>query len=114
MGVEDLLQKHSLLESDIAIVGGRVKAINGQAQIFVDADFPEVEGLTSDHLVEIHFFLNLFSTQFLCQAICVPREPQKDPTNCRLNEHGIYIRHCQELNSQPVPSQVGADPTRPR
>ena len=44
MGVEDLLQKHSLLESDIAIVGGRVKAINNQAQIFVDADFQEVEG----------------------------------------------------------------------
>ena len=24
----------------------------------------------------------------------------------------MYIRHCQESNSQPVPSQVGADPTR--
>ena len=31
-----------------------------------------------------------------------------------LNEHGIYIRHCQESNSQPVPSQAGADPTRPQ
>ena len=26
----------------------------------------------------------------------------------------IYIRHCQESNSQPVPSQVEADPTRPQ
>ena len=30
------------------------------------------------------------------------------------NEHGIYIRHCQESNSQPVPSQAGADTTRPQ
>lgn len=44
MGVEDLLQKHSLLESDIAIVGSRVKTINSQAQHFVDADFAEVQG----------------------------------------------------------------------
>lgn len=44
MGVEDLLQKHSLLESDIAIVGSRVKTINSQAQLFVDADFVEAQG----------------------------------------------------------------------
>ena len=42
-----------------------------------------------------------------------PREPRRDPSNRRLNEHGIYIRHCQESNSQPVPSQAGADTTRP-
>jgi len=47
MGVEDLLQKHSLLESDIAIVGNRVNAINSQATVFVDSDFPEVQGLNS-------------------------------------------------------------------
>ncbi|KAK2182078.1 hypothetical protein NP493_368g02093 [Ridgeia piscesae] len=41
MGVEDLLQKHSLLESDIKVVGERVKTINGQAEKFVVADFPE-------------------------------------------------------------------------
>ena len=35
------------------------------------------------------------------------------PSNCRLNEHRIYIRHCQESNSQSVPSQAGADPPRP-
>ena len=36
----------------------------------------------------------------------------RNPSNRRLNEHGIYIRHCQESNSQPVLSQVRADPTR--
>ena len=35
---------------------------------------------------------NLFS-----QAICTQRTP-RDPSNRRLNEHGIYIRHCQEAN----------------
>ena len=44
MGVEDLLQKQSLLEADINIVGDRVKTINGQAQKFVDEDFPEAGG----------------------------------------------------------------------
>lgn len=44
MGVDDLLQKHSLLESDIAIVGGRVNVINSQAKVFVDSDFQELEG----------------------------------------------------------------------
>ena len=29
-------------------------------------------------------------------------------------KHGIYIRHCQESNSQPVPSQAGTDPTSPQ
>ena len=45
MGVEDLLQKHSLLESDIKVVGERVKTINGQAEKFVVADFPEAGGV---------------------------------------------------------------------
>ena len=45
----------------------------------------------------IRFF---FSTQFLFRAICT-QEPRRDPSNRRLNEHGIYIRHCQESNSQP-------------
>ena len=44
-----------------------------------------------------------------CVKPYVPREPQRDPSNRRLCEHGIYIRHCQESNSQPVPSQAGAD-----
>ena len=44
----------------------------------------------------------------------VPRKPRRDPSNRRLNEHSIYIRHCQESNSQPDPSQTGADTTRPQ
>ena len=36
------------------------------------------------------------------------------PSNRSLNEHEIYIRNCQESNSQPVPSQAGADTTRPQ
>ena len=32
-----------------------------------------------------------------------------DPSNRRLNEHGIYIRHCQESNSQ-----AGVNTTRPQ
>ena len=41
----------------------------------------------------------------------VPREPRRDPSNRRLNEHWIYI--CQESNSRPVPSQAGVDTTKP-
>ena len=68
----------------------------------------------SNQLELIHMPKNsiFFLTQFLCQAICT-QEPRRNPSNRRLNEHGIYIRHCQESNSQPVPSQAGADTTRP-
>ena len=34
MGVDDLLQKHSLLEADIKVIGERVKSVNGQADPF--------------------------------------------------------------------------------
>jgi len=44
MGVEDLMQKHSLLESDIGVLGTRVATINGQAQKYVDGDFVDMEG----------------------------------------------------------------------
>ena len=40
-----------------------------------------------------------------------PENPEGLPSNRRLDENGIYIRHCQESNSQPIPSQVGANPT---
>ncbi|XP_018330207.1 spectrin beta chain isoform X2 [Agrilus planipennis] len=43
MGVEDLLQKHNLLEADINILGERVKAVAQQSQKFLDAA-PESEG----------------------------------------------------------------------
>ncbi|XP_074662524.1 spectrin beta chain-like isoform X4 [Tubulanus polymorphus] len=44
MGVEDLLQKHSLLEADINVVGDRVKAVNGSAEKYVTGDLPEEAG----------------------------------------------------------------------
>ncbi|XP_035827842.1 spectrin beta chain isoform X4 [Aplysia californica] len=44
MGVEDLLQKHSLLEADVNVVGERVSTVNGQAQRFIDDDFSEIGG----------------------------------------------------------------------
>ena len=52
----------------------------------------------------------------MCIKPYVPREPCWDPSNRRLYEHGIWynIRHCQESSSQPVPSQVRADSTRPQ
>jgi spectrin beta len=60
IGVEDLLQKHSILESDITIVGARVLTINEQAQTFVDTDFPDVGGykpctpqLVSDRMLHL-------------------------------------------------------------
>ena len=61
----------------------------------------------------IYIFKILFKHNF-CVKPYVPRESWRDPSNRRLNERGIYIRHCQELNSQPFPFQVGADPTRPQ
>ncbi|WAR19671.1 SPTCB-like protein [Mya arenaria] len=44
MGVDDLLQKHGLLEADIHVLGERVKTVNHQADKFVDGDFSEVGG----------------------------------------------------------------------
>ena len=44
MGVEDLLQKHALIEADINVVAERVKTVNQAAQYFIDTDFPEALG----------------------------------------------------------------------
>lgn len=43
MGVEDLLQKHSLLEADINVLGERVKTVVQHSQKFIDES--PVEGL---------------------------------------------------------------------
>ena len=53
-----------------------------------------------------------FKHNNLCVKPYVPRELRRDPSN--LTEHGIYIRHCQESNSQSVPPQAVSDPTRPQ
>ena len=60
----------------------------------------------------MHVVIFFFNTIFVSSHM-YPENP-KDPSNRRLNEHGIYIRHCQESNSQPVPSQAGVDTTRPQ
>jgi len=46
MGVEDLLQKHSLVEADINVLGDRVKAVVQNSQRFIsdDADTSGLEG----------------------------------------------------------------------
>ncbi|XP_061173789.1 spectrin beta chain-like isoform X4 [Saccostrea echinata] len=44
MSVEDLLQKHSLLEADIHVLGERVKTVNTSAMKFVDGDAVEAGG----------------------------------------------------------------------
>ena len=36
LSVQDLLQKHSLLEADVVTITERVKVINGQASKFID------------------------------------------------------------------------------
>ena len=61
-----------------------------------------------------HVFLAAAKQHDSILSHITPRELRRDPSNRRLNEHGIYIRHCQESNSQPVPSQAGADTTMPQ
>jgi spectrin beta len=41
MGVEDLLQKHSLVEADVNVLGERVKAVVQQSQRFLDQETVE-------------------------------------------------------------------------
>ena len=48
-------------------------------------------------------------TQFLYLAICTQRTHEGTRVILGFIEHGIYIRQCQDLNSQPVLPQVRAD-----
>lgn len=41
MGVEDLLQKHNLVEADINVLGERVKSVVQQSQRFLDQETTE-------------------------------------------------------------------------
>ena len=66
MGVDDLLQKHSLLEADIHVLGERVKTVNLQAMKFVDGDFSEVGG-NCCYVVSLRLNLLFFlSKTYLC------------------------------------------------
>ena len=58
-------------------------------------------------------FAFFFNTTFLSSRMYPDREPRRDPSNHRLYEHGICIRHHQDSNSEPVPSQLHADSSRP-
>ena len=44
MGVEDLIQKHALLEADVAGYGDRVSTVNHQASKFMDPKGPDGSG----------------------------------------------------------------------
>jgi len=46
LGVQDLLQKHSLVEADIAAMADRVKSVNEQAESFLQID--ETDGKSAD------------------------------------------------------------------
>ena len=41
LGVEDLLQKHSLVEADVAAQADRVQSVNEQAEVFLQMDNEE-------------------------------------------------------------------------
>jgi len=52
MGVEDLLQKHTLMEADMKVLGERVETVNSSATRFVTCDDEDFQSLTpSDYKV---------------------------------------------------------------
>ena len=65
-----------------------------------DIDSEEDEDSFADTRNRI--YMGFLNTIFVSSHMYA-REPRRDPSNRRLNKHGIYIRHCQESNSQPVP-----------
>ncbi|CAL8080889.1 unnamed protein product [Calicophoron daubneyi] len=44
MGVEDLIQKHNLIEADIRVLGGRMNQVLEQAEPFITGTFPQEVG----------------------------------------------------------------------
>ncbi|KAA3676090.1 spectrin beta [Paragonimus westermani] len=44
MGVEDLIQKHNLIEADIRVLGGRMEQVLQQAEPFITCAFPQEVG----------------------------------------------------------------------
>lgn len=51
LGVEDLLQKHALVEADISIQADRVRNVNSNAQKFAN----DMEGETEGRMDRRHF-----------------------------------------------------------
>ena len=60
-------------------------------------------------------FSFFFSNTIFVSSHMYPENPEETQVIVgSMNLVYIYIRHCQESNSQPVPSQAGADTTRPQ
>ena len=51
---------------------------------------------TNKFIKYIYAFLKFIFQHNFCIKPYIPREPRRDPSNRRLCEHGICIRHCQE------------------
>ena len=91
---------------------GKNQKFSDFKQLYGYFKYGYIEILLFSKMVEwILFFLNNF-----CVRPYVPREPRRNPSNCRFYEHGIwYISNTARNQTwQPVPSQVSADPTRPQ
>ena len=58
MGVDDLLQKHSLLEADIKVIGERVKSVNGQADPFSQPGADDQDGESVNRRAARHALLH--------------------------------------------------------
>ena len=99
----ECLDRVNHLSEEAETVHDQRKFLGGRISDDTEMD---IQSFTSLRIVKLRFF---FKFNF-CVKPYVTREPRKDPSNRRLYEHGIYIRHCQESNSQPVPSQVRANP----
>lgn len=66
LGVEDLLQKHALVEADIAIQADRVRNVNSNAQKFAIDDEGKWEGLDAAPFIfnfNLIFFLSFLSPE---------------------------------------------------
>jgi len=74
MGVEDLLQKHSLLEADINVLGDRVKAVVQNSQRFIsDEEGTGVEGYRpADPPAVMERVTQLEVKNSICLIACLP------------------------------------------
>ena len=96
------------LITELLAFGGTVRFIGKVSPILFSGILTGYCNTTADG--RCLFEAGPFLTQFLYQAaICTYPE---NPSNRRLYEHEICIRHCRGLNSQPVRSRVCADLNR--
>jgi spectrin beta len=70
MGVEDLLQKHSLVEADINVLGERVKAVVHHSQRFLDDESNEGyrpcdPAIIIDRVTQLEVISSFLPTTFL-------------------------------------------------